>query len=629
MDDLPFIDGEETVVLFSSREAEQQYLALKDNDLNRTVALFDIFVHAPKKPESANTPSVPVELVITLLRSGQTQFADFSQTLKLRGMGSYEGYFLSWYAYGYFLPELEAEHKRHMSLGEFIQKDHEPANEPDVEQATDYETLFSKLWDKEERSNALVVPITIPSKNGLLIRQTNLKGSYLFTRNHIVLFTSLPAKKQFLEKKLVSQLQDDQIELLTIELSETEPVREPTDAPLPPMDSETNKPPAEPETVQENAAEPDTDHASGRKLFRPYFFKSLDALEQLFTNNGSSEDILKDLKNELETRQTKGAKHLLQQVEDALNKPQQPETVVTPAPPKKASYGANSLAHLYPIENTVECKRFYAQSFSAAIEKSPLPPRTKSAIRYWKTQGRLKYKTIGEIYTATDGGRALCSIPGIGGKSFEQIRDYLISLAPQSTETSSEESHNKAPAKAKASLADMHSLLNRRWAPSVEVEVLSSGDDEESIPPNATEQHAVFEDTTGSQSPLPEYVALANTIRKALPVSDFQIIMGRGVQELQYDQLGQRLNMSRRDVRKREQRLLSEVSLNNQQPLTTFLKVLNQHLDSVNGDTTLEAAGEVTRLPSHQLKLLVYIANSLQEQPCWVEGNRLFRMDGF
>ncbi len=631
MDDLPFIDGKEKVVLFSSKEAEQQYLKLQDDSLNGTIALFNSFAYTPGTKPSAVPPCAPLELVITLLRAGHTQFEDFSTTLKLRGLGAHESYFLAWYAYGYFSPDLEDVHKKRMSLAEFINKEKQPSDSsPVTDHLSDDEQLFKRLWDSTQHENTLVLPKTIPNRNDILIRQSSLKGSFLFTRDHIVLFTHIAIKKQFLAENRALQLQGKQSYLLTIELPNTASSLETTPSEAPSAEPSVTEQQAGPEADKRYSSQTDTAQKSQSKPFRPYFFKSLESLEQLFNTNSSSEDVLLNLQIELEARQTTGAKKLLQKVQAALKNVPGPNEATTSTHQERTAHSVNSLAHLYPIENPIECKRFYAQSLSAAIEKSDLPSRTKSAINYWKTQGKLKYKTIGDFYTSPDGGRDLCSVPGIGDKRFERIRDYLISLAPQSLSNQKEESGSTEEVAEKPSPVNMHSFLNRHWTTPTEDILPDEQHRDNSVlsPETAPACASTPEDNPGETSvPLPEYTTLANRIRKTLPVSDFQIIMGRGVQELQYDQLGQRLNMSRRDVRKREQMLLNKVSQSNQPMLESFITALNQHLDATDGDSTLEAAGEVTHLPAHQLKLLIYFANNLQEQPCWIEGNRLVRLD--
>ncbi len=127
--------------------------------------------------------------------------------------------------------------------------------------------------------------------------------------------------------------------------------------------------------------------------------------------------------------------------------------------------------------------------------------------------------------------------------------------------------------------------------------------------------------------PKPDYAAITDLLRKQLSPDDFQLLMGRAIQQLHYEQLGQRLKLSRRETRKREQSLIKSISHQYQDKLSPFIARLDQHLDDTDGDTTLDQASGATQLTSHTLKLLIHLTNPLLKQYCLVEQHRIVRLE--
>ena len=100
--------------------------------------------------------------------------------------------------------------------------------------------------------------------------------------------------------------------------------------------------------------------------------------------------------------------------------------------------------------------------------------------------------------------------------------------------------------------------------------------------------------------------------------------MGRAVQQLRYEQLGHRLNLSRREIRKREQLLINTISNHYQDHLKPFTAALDEHLDSCDGDTTLEKAGKATHLTGHSLKLLIHLSSTSLKPPARLRKIELY-----
>ncbi|MGI9277648.1 MAG: hypothetical protein ACR2PT_22715, partial [Endozoicomonas sp.] len=121
------------------------------------------------------------------------------------------------------------------------------------------------------------------------------------------------------------------------------------------------------------------------------------------------------------------------------------------------------------------------------------------------------------------------------------------------------------------------------------------------------------------------YTKVQASLQKALERTDFRMLIMRAVQGRQYNEIGQSLNMSRRDVRRRIKELIDDISHQYTEDLKVFSGLLDQFLDDNEDDTFIEEAAAHLKLTGARLKFLTLISEPFFQQPCQIHKNRLFR----
>ena len=121
------------------------------------------------------------------------------------------------------------------------------------------------------------------------------------------------------------------------------------------------------------------------------------------------------------------------------------------------------------------------------------------------------------------------------------------------------------------------------------------------------------------------YARIQATLQKELDKTDFRMLLMRSVQDRQYNEIGQSLDMSRRDVRRRLKELTEEISVNHESALKPFARSLDEFLNENEDDTSVEEAAEHMKLTGARLKFLTVIAQPFFNAPCQVHRDRLYR----
>ncbi len=121
------------------------------------------------------------------------------------------------------------------------------------------------------------------------------------------------------------------------------------------------------------------------------------------------------------------------------------------------------------------------------------------------------------------------------------------------------------------------------------------------------------------------YTKVQAKLQKELASTDFRMLLMRGVQDRQYNEIGQSLDMSRRDVRRRIKELVEEISEQHTDDLKAFSEPLDQFLDENEDDTSIEEAAAHLKLTGARLKFLTLISEPFFKQPCQVHKDRVYR----
>ena len=121
------------------------------------------------------------------------------------------------------------------------------------------------------------------------------------------------------------------------------------------------------------------------------------------------------------------------------------------------------------------------------------------------------------------------------------------------------------------------------------------------------------------------YAKVQAQIQKTLSRQDFRLLLMLSVQERKLSEIGNELELSRRDVKKRAKELIEDISQQYAAPLKAFAEPMEHILDEQEDDVLLGDAAERLGLTVARMRFLVTVAEPHFKQPCRVHQDRVYR----